>query len=164
LSDFVVVNPAYKNTLESESTKYKIKQRERKNKSWNDDANTSDGDNIYDHLLVTFITSTKDTNSGLYLTKEFATDFLVVIKDALENQDYTATINKPQLAKLWNAVFGIQFSVQQRIEFLIQWLLLPVDNRDNRDTSDHLADPLHDIVRKLGFGQLQALGKRLQKY
>jgi hypothetical protein len=30
--------------------------------------------------------------------------------------------------------------------------------------SDHLADPLHDIVRKLGFGQLQALGKRLQKY
>jgi hypothetical protein len=58
-------------------------------------------------LLVTFITSTKDTNSGLYLTKDFATDFLVVIKDALENQDYTSTINKPQLAKLWKAVFGI---------------------------------------------------------
>ena len=161
LSDFIVVNPAYKNSLESESTKYKVKQRERKNQSWNDDANTSDGDNIYDHLLVTFITSTKDSTSGLYLTKEFATDFLVVIKDALENQDYTATVNKPQLTNLWNAVFGIQFSIQERIEFLIQWLLLPVDNRD---TSNHLADPLHDIVRKLGFGQLQALGKRLQKY
>jgi hypothetical protein len=112
-------------------------------------------------LLVTFITSTKDPASGLYLTKEFATDFLVVIKDALENQDYTAIVNKPQLTNLLNAVFGIQFSIQERIEFLIRWLLLPVDNRD---TSDHLADPLHDIVRKLGFGQLQALGNRLQKY
>jgi hypothetical protein len=70
-------------------------------------------------LLVTFITSTKDPTSGLYLTKEFATDFLVVIKDALENQDYTATINKPQLSNLWKAVFGIQFSIQERIEFLI---------------------------------------------
>ena len=149
LPEFVVIDPAYKDSTLWHPTKYKRRQKERKNFSYNSDHHSADGDNLTDHLLITFVSNVMA--DGKPLDKGFIDSLYVKAVDWYENtilkQSRKDTDDARAVQIIGQLLTDESLSMASKIELFIELM-----ETDSEFTSD------------LGQTRCLALASRLEKY
>lgn len=144
LSDFVVVDARYINSLESDSEKYKQKNRKKNNASWNDDVHSSNAENIEDKLLTTFVTGTVDEITKLPLSKDFVETMVVTFKSYVENIG--------EIPEIIEILTNDSIPSREKVTTLINFLKAPTNASGLKELS------------QVGYSACRSLGERLDQY
>lgn len=155
LKDFITINNSEYGNIESSEDKYKLKLRKKVNSSFDDGFASSDGENLQDKILDTFITSTQ-IGDGLYLNRQFKDNFLCVLKNTLEN-----TIVKTE--DLSQVTVVLPQDLKNRLEAIISH-----DSDQDLDgqiqTLIEVLTTINPITETLGVESCKAFGERLKKF
>lgn len=146
LSNYITIDPKQMGTLTNSDEKYKLKEKKKVNSDFEDSFKSSDGENLADNLLTTFITSTVVPETGMPLAKDFKTTLLVELKNVLENVELSAQTDDV-LIKLQEILNNENATAYEKVSRLKE--VLATSNR---------------FTEKLGLNKCRALSNRLTKF
>lgn len=146
LSSYITIDPKQMGTLTNSDEKYKLKEKKKVNGDFEDSFKSSDGENLADNLLTTFITSTVVPETGMPLAKDFKTTLLVELKNVLENVVLDAQTDDV-LTELQEILNNENATAYEKVSRLQQ--VLATTNR---------------LTEKLGLDKCRALSNRMSKF